>query len=132
VRILSFRVFSIRPFKKHSYFHISSNGYWAYFPCNQKVTPSANMTHDDKVIGVSAGQGQRKTKRGEIQELRSAREKLNNGREGLKLNAGRRPTEAVIKQRAHECHRASSQRRMRWGLGCLRGEVHRQTSGGRV
>jgi hypothetical protein len=35
------------------------------------------------------------------------------------MNAGRRPTKAVIKQRAHECHRASSQRRMRRGLGCL-------------
>ena len=35
--------FSIWPFKKHSYFHISSDGYWAYFPCNKKVTPSANI-----------------------------------------------------------------------------------------
>ena len=32
-------IFSIRPFKKHSYFHISFDGYWAYLPCNQKVTP---------------------------------------------------------------------------------------------
>jgi hypothetical protein len=59
--------------------------------------------HDDKVIKVSAGQGQRKTKKGGIQELRSAREKLNNKREGLQLNAGRRPTEAII-NRAHDFH----------------------------
>jgi hypothetical protein len=60
-------------------------------------------THDDKVIEVSAGKWQRKTKKGGIQELRSARAKLNNKREGLQLNAGRRPTEAIIK-RAHDFH----------------------------
>jgi hypothetical protein len=49
--------FSIRPFKKHSYFHISSDGYWAYLPCNQKVTPSANMkTKDPSYRVVKAGQ----------------------------------------------------------------------------
>ena len=42
---------SIQPFKKHSYFHISPDGYWAYLPYNQKVTPS------DKIFGVIAQDG---------------------------------------------------------------------------
>ena len=37
------------------------------------------------------------------------------------MNAGRRPTEAIIK-RAHDFHRGSSHRRMRQGLGCREGK----------
>jgi hypothetical protein len=71
------------------------------------------------VIEVSAGQG--KKKKDGIRELRGARAKLNNEREGLQLNVGGRPREAIIK-RAHDFHRASSQRRMRRALGCREGK----------
>jgi hypothetical protein len=82
-------------------------------------TTGSSSVHVVKVIEASAWQG--KKKKDGIRELRSARVKMNNKREGLQLNAGGRPIDTIIK-RSHDFPRASSQRRMRRALGCCEGK----------